>query len=46
MEEVWTFLDQENDQIMEVTSNIVDSLNTSIYSLSAKTEGAKFLELF
>ena len=46
MQEVWAFLDQEYGQIMEVTSEMVDSLAAFTFSAAAKTDGMKFVELF
>ena len=46
MEEVWTFMEQEQSQVKEVTSAIDVSLMAITFSPAAKTEGQKFSEVF
>ena len=45
MDQVWTFLDDEFGQPMEISSELVDSLTNFKFSSGAKTEGQKFVEL-
>ena len=44
--EVWEFLEQEYGQLLELTSELVDSLTNFQFSKEAKTEEAKFTELY
>ena len=44
--EVWEFLEQDYGQLLELTSELVDSLTNFQFSKDAKTEEAKFTELY
>ena len=45
MVEVWEFLDAEFGQVMEITSELIDSLTQFQFSREAKTESQRFTEL-
>ena len=43
---MWEFLNQEFGQLLELTSELVNSLTNFQFSKEAKTEDAKFAELY
>ena len=44
--EVWKVLDDEYGQVMELTAELIKDLTSFQFSKQAKTEDAKFAELF
>ena len=44
--EVWEVLDEKYGQVMELTAELIEDLTSFQFSMEAKTENAKFAELY